>query len=176
MTSSSSNEEDAKHVTQSQRGKQTDAYYARWHTPEPVDVKEVFASLEINDCKFVGDDGAKKRLNESLPEWFLKESVIPLNFIPTKENMTQVLIDIQRKAGFLKGFPPLAMWRASQKRQWERCTAEFVPYFEQAMKLNRQSAEFSLLFLRIFELPAIALKFSLPEQKGISEGKSSARW
>ncbi len=173
LASSSSDGEDHKHVSQSPRAQRIDEQYARWNTPELLEVKEVPALLEINDCKFLGSDDEKKRLNDSVPDWFLKESVIPLNFIPTKENVTQVLIDIQRKAGFLKGFPPLAMWRASQKRQWERCTAEFAPYFEQALTFDRQSAEFLVLFLRIFELPAIALKFTLPEQKGVSEGKAA---
>ncbi len=87
----------------------------------------------------------------------MKESAIPLNFIPTKENVTQVLINIQRKAGFLKGFPPLAMWRTSQKRQWERCTAEFVPYFEQAITSDYDSSPLESLRERNIARNAVKL-------------------
>ncbi len=64
LASHDNNCEDAKHVTpqQSPRGKQIDEYYARWNTPELVEVKELPASLVINDCKFVGDEGENKRL------------------------------------------------------------------------------------------------------------------
>ena len=98
--------------------------------------------------------------------------MIPLDFEPSKENVTQVLIDIQRKAGFLKGFPPLAMWRYAQKRRWERATEEFVPYFKEALTLDQRCSDYLVMCLRVLELPSLALKFTLPEQKGISEGQS----
>ena len=138
--------------------------------PEP---NYCHASLEIRDCKQSRDDVKTKELNDILPDWALEGSAIPLNFEPTKTNVTQVLIDIQRKAGFLKGFPPLAMWRAAQKRKWEHATADFMPYFEMALTFNRDSAEFLIMCLRVLELPSLALKFTLPEQKGISEGKAA---
>ena len=125
------------------------------------------ASLEIRDCD-LSDVTENERLNDLLPVWSIEGSVIPLDFEPTKRNVTQVLIDIQR---ILKGFPPLALWRNAQMRRWERATAEFVPYFEQALTLDRNSSAFLVMCLRVLELPSLALKFTLPEQKGVSEGK-----
>ena len=65
------------------------------------------------------------------------------------------------------------MWRNAQKRRWERATAEFVPYFEKALELDRNSSDFLILCLRVLELPSLALKFTLPEQKGVSQGKAN---
>ena len=57
-------------------------------------------SLDIRNCTSQLDAGERKALNDMLPDWSTHESVIPLDFEPTKENVTQVLIEIQRKAGF----------------------------------------------------------------------------
>ena len=95
-----------------------------------------------------------------------------MNFEPTQKTVTQVLIDIQRKAAFIKGFPPLALWRRMQKRNWERATEEFVPYFEKAFEFDSRSPGYLIMCLRVLELPSLALKFTLPVQKGVSNGKA----
>ena len=51
------------------------------------------ASLEIRDCD-LSDVTENERLNDLLPVWSIEGSVIPLDFEPTKRNVTQVLIDI----------------------------------------------------------------------------------
>ena len=145
-----------------------DARMELYSSPRQLD-----AVLEIRDCMPLPDSTERKLLNDLLPEWSVKGSVIPLDFEPTKTNVTQVLIEIQRKAAFLKGFPPLALWRKAQKRNWERATAEFVPYFEKALLVDSHSSEYLIMCLRVLELPSLALKFNLPEQKGISAGKES---
>ena len=134
--------------------------------PNPV-------SLEICPCDVKLNSEEIKLLNDLLPQWAIEGSAIPLNFEPTQKTVTQVLIDIQRNAAFIKGFPPLALWRRVQKRNWERATEEFVPYFEKALQLDSRSPEYLTMCLRVLELPSLALKFTLPIQKGVSAGKAS---
>ena len=106
--------------------------------PSPV-------SLEICACHVQSDVDEIKLLNDLLPPWAIEGSAIPLNFEPTQTNVTQVLIDIQRNAAFIKGFPPLALWRRMQKRNWERATEEFVPYFEKALLFDNHSPEYLIV-------------------------------
>ena len=72
------------------------------------------ASLEIRDCD-LSDVTENERLNDLLPVWSIEGSVIPLDFEPTKRNVTQVLIEIQRKSGFLKGFPHWNMAKRAEE-------------------------------------------------------------
>ena len=65
------------------------------------------------------------------------------------------------------------MWRAAQRTAWETITASFAPYFKEALDSDPNGVVFLELCLRLLELPSIALKFSLPERKGISEGRAS---
>ena len=131
------------------------------------------ASLEICPCTVRSNIEEIKLLNNLLPPWAIEGSAIPLNFEPTQKTVTQVLIEIQRNAAFIKGFPPLALWRRVQRRNWERATEEFVPYFEKALEFDSNSPEYLIMCLRVLELPSLALKFTLPEQKGVSDGKAS---
>ena len=131
--------------------------------PQPVH------SLGILACTV---SGSSPDLSKLLPDWFLNGSVI-LNFEPTKDNVTKVMTEIHRKAGFLRGLPPLELWRWAQKKRWQKATREFVPYFEKAILSNTNSVEFLKLCLRLLELPGLALQQAQPEQKGVSEGKAA---
>ena len=42
-------------------------------------------SLDIRSCTSRLDAGERKALNDLLPDWSTRESVIPLDFEPTKE-------------------------------------------------------------------------------------------
>jgi Reverse transcriptase (RNA-dependent DNA polymerase) len=131
--------------------------------------KDPLLLQEIGACDVFESD---EDLSSLLPDWFLQESVI-LNFEPTKDNVTRVMTEIHQKAGFLRGLPPLELWRWAQKKRWEKATQEFVPYFEKAVLTPSNSVEFLKLCLRLLELPALALQQVQPEQKGISEGKAA---
>jgi hypothetical protein len=158
---------DAKHVDP--EPSPTPPGFLRLHGLESsfdVERKEPLIALAVSACDVLaGDD-----LSELLPEWFLQGSCV-LNFEPTKEHVTRVMTEIHQNAGFLRGLPPLELWRWAQKKSWERATKEFVPYFEKAI-LTPTSVDFLKLCLRVLELPTLALQQALPEQKGISEGKA----
>lgn len=85
--------------------------------------------------------------------------------------MEDVLAVLQQNAGFMKGMPPLQLWKKAQKAKFENFSTEFVPYFEKATKTDRSSTEFLILCLRLLELPTLILKHELPKQKGVSEKK-----
>ena len=80
----------------------------------------IAASLEIYPCTALSAPEKIRELNNLLPKWAIDGSAIPLNFESTQKTVTQVLIEIQRNAAFIKGFPPLALWRKVQRRNWER--------------------------------------------------------
>ena len=148
-----------------------------WYEPTPIDfsvsedeeIKLPSVSLSLNDCE---PDEEGTNLSSLLPDWFLQGSVV-VNFEPTKENVTRVMTEIHQQAGFLRGLPPLELWRWAQKKRWQKATRDFVPYFEKAISVNTNSVEFLKLCLRLLELPALALQQAHPEQKGLSQGKEA---
>jgi hypothetical protein len=77
-----------------------------WKLPL-VERKEPLIALAVSACDVSagGND-----LSELLPEWFLQGSCV-LNFEPTKEHVTRVMTEIHQNAGFLRGLPPLELWR-----------------------------------------------------------------
>jgi len=146
-----------------------------WSPPPPPGARpERCVDLSLCDCdRPPSAESDAALLAGLLPDWFCEGSSLPLNFEPSKETVTQALIEIHRKAGFLRGFPPLSLWRWAQKKRWEQLTTEFVPYFKLAIRSGKNTVELLKLFLRILELPSIILQQNLPEQKGVSPGKSA---
>ena len=62
---------------------------------------------------------------------------------------------------------------AQSGNEGERATEEFVPYFAEAFEFDSHSSEYLTMCLRVLELPSLALKYTLPVQKGVSVGKAS---
>ena len=114
-----------------------------------------------------------KTTDSLLPVWFTSKSCVPADLPETESELEALLCELHKNAAQLRRLPPLRLWRGNQRRSWARCTRQFAPYFEAALKKDGSSADFMKLSLRLLELPSVILSSTLPSPKPLSKARAA---